>query len=1074
MQNETEEERTNRLQKRKQDQATETVDERARVLEILRAVFHKASSNENDQKSDEQLSVSVDPTVDISVLEADKDNESVHEAEGAGVSRNEYLHEGGWQNVDNPLHELEFVQNEMHSFHLDQEHLEHRQCTMCKEGWPTRPNVASEVYICYRCKRDKKSPKKFSAENDMDPGIAPEQLRGLTQAVLWLKTNNPFFKSIEIDRDVIQSLPENGIPDELKYVIDENKLSVHVENEGPPQDPVMSANASVEELVLGSGSTSFIPMRRRQRKEGADIQDAVNEVDPLDWPSTEGNPINGFKTDGLATMAFPTLFPYGKGDPTNRARQHGITLTEAFKHLMKFAERLADGKFEWRFASHPRFPYWALNMKQRHQLLSQANVYLRQHAADANMTMEELKKQMVNSMSANQMVNRLQRYVSKVQGTNQYWYQRLQELLALIEQKGCPTFLFTFSAADMYWPDLQRLLQNDEGASRSERAQAVIDNPHLTDWFFMQRLQEFVRHWLNGVLDAEWHWYRSEYQARGSTHCHGCAKLKNDPDIRELRNKACVAFLKGETTRYVDWLVTTFNEELPDENWRIPDPHPSAVSATTLDNRDHDYHRLVNTVERHTRCSPAYCLKQNRVDLLAECRFGFPKPLHEETELSLELVVDNSRKVNIDAENESDEYTKVRGELTKRANPYIVRTFPKISANLAGPDFGDDDESEVDPDDEEEVNNWMLLCRINQDYGEAGNRMSDNEAVDWFEMVRAVPRDLLKECPGWIYSQRKEAEEHGQHFQEDDQHCVIDPETLNEKQRLAYDIITSQNGDNAEPVYMIVCGTAGTGKTYLISATKQVLATQCVVTATTGIAAFSIDGQTLRSAAQLPIREYRDLQGDSLQRLQLRLEGKRFLIIDEMSMIGHKMLSRLGNRLRAGTEKEDIPFSGMSIILMGDFGQLPPVGDKPMYVSGNGTVVSDHGHSLYLMFESVIILDQVMRQAGEDPEAVAFTALLMRMRNGEVTGGDWKLLLEHSTTSVPMDQFTDAIRLYFDKTSVAKYNYEKLLQLGQPVAKIQAKHSGHGASAAMSDEAGGLDVVLVLSTKAEVMLTCNL
>jgi hypothetical protein len=183
VQNETEEERTNRLQKRKQDQATETVDERARILEILRAVFHTASSNENDQESNEQLSMSVDPNVDIpvSVPKADEDSESVHEAEGPGVSKNEYLHEGGWQNVDNPLHELEFVQNEMHSFHLDQEHLEHRQCTMCKEAWPTRQNLASEVYICYRCKRDKKSPKKFSAENDMDPGIVPEQLRGLTQ-----------------------------------------------------------------------------------------------------------------------------------------------------------------------------------------------------------------------------------------------------------------------------------------------------------------------------------------------------------------------------------------------------------------------------------------------------------------------------------------------------------------------------------------------------------------------------------------------------------------------------------------------------------------------------------------------------------------------------------------------------------------------------------------------------------------------------------------------------------------------------------------------------------------------------
>ena len=558
-----------------------------------------------------------------SVPEEGEESGSVPEPQG--VSKNEYLHEGGWQNVDNPLHEQEFVQNEMHSFHLDQERLEHRQCTTCKEAWPTRQNLTSETYTCYRCKRDKKSPKKFSAENDMDPGIVPEQLRGLTQveemlisrvcpimrvyrkhggqrgykghvlnlpqdvqsflnrlpsqvadlpvmvvrrhgaddthkdftvrrhrvleALLWLKTNNPFFKDIEIDRQVIQSLPENGVPDELRYVIDDNEPSVHVENEGPPQEPTMSANASVEELILGNDSTSFIPMRQRQRKDGAAIQDAFNEVDPLDWPSTEGNVVNEFKTDGLATMAFPTLFPYGKGDPTNRARQHGITLTEAFKHLIKFAEKLENGKFEWRFASHPRFPYWALNMKQRHQLLSQANIYLRQHPADANMTMEELKE-MVNSMSANQMVNRLQRYVSKVQGTNQYWYQRLQELLALIEQKGCPTFFFTFSAADSHWPDLQRLLQNNDGATRTERAQAVIDNPHLTDWFFMQRLEEFIRHWLNGVMDAEWFWYRFEYQARGSIHAHGCAKLKNDPDIRLLRNHACLAFLENETSRH--------------------------------------------------------------------------------------------------------------------------------------------------------------------------------------------------------------------------------------------------------------------------------------------------------------------------------------------------------------------------------------------------------------------------------------------------------------------------------------------------------------------------------------------
>ena len=30
---------------------------------------------------------------------------------------------------------------------------------------------------------------------------------------------------------------------------------------------------------------------------------------------------------------------------------------------MKFAERLADGNFEWRFASQPQFPYWALSIR---------------------------------------------------------------------------------------------------------------------------------------------------------------------------------------------------------------------------------------------------------------------------------------------------------------------------------------------------------------------------------------------------------------------------------------------------------------------------------------------------------------------------------------------------------------------------------------------------------------------------------------------------------------------------------------------------------------------------------------
>ena len=96
------------------------------------------------------------------------------------------------------------------------------------------------------------------------------------------------------------------------------------------------------------------------------------------------------------------------------------------------------------------------------------------------------------------------------------------------------------------------------------------------------------------------------------------------------------------------------------------------------------------------------------------------------------------------------------------------------------------------------------------------------------------------------------------------------------------------------------------------------------------------------------------------------------------------------------------------------------------------------------------------------------------MRDGTVTNDDWRLLLEHSTKNVDMSQFSDAIRLFFDRKSAAEYNYEKLRANREPICKIHAKHSGVGASAATSDIAGGLDAILFLSKKAEVMLTSNL
>ena len=47
--------------------------------------------------------------------------------------------------------------------------------------------------------------------------------------------------------------------------------------------------------------------------------------------------------------------------------------------------------------------------------------------------------------------------------------------------------------------------------------------------------------------------------------------------------------------------------------------------------------------------------------------------------------------------------------------------------------------------------------------------------------------------------------------------------------------------------------------------------------------------------------------------------------------------------------------------------------------------MGNHGHSLHRLFNSVVIPDDNMRQAGSNPEGKAFRSLLMRMRDGNVT-----------------------------------------------------------------------------------------
>ena len=442
-------------------------------------------------------------------------------------------------------------------------------------------------------------------------------------------------------------------------IIDENIQA----DLGPPSDSPDEDNIYDESTEM----SSFLPPGKQEQQEFEAIRNQLSQGSNLDWPTVESEPLNEYQTPFLATMAFPTLFPDSKGDPTNPALQRHVTFHEKIKHRIKYSEFI-DGKWVYRFASHPRFSYWAFNVNLRQRVLQQTGIFLKQNPGEAHLTIDELQEMAANNVPA--LMSKVSGYIANVPGTNAYWYKVKEDLKAIITNVGPPTLFFTFSSADMHWPDLNDLFRSNNNTTFSvseERQQNVINNPHIVDWFFTQRLESFLKYWLYDTLHAKWHWFRYEYQGRGSIHCHGTAKLNNDPGLCQLTQTALKGFLAqklkdetddsdnseldqdieagrkaAETTcQYVDWLLSTVNPLPPDEDmWIKPPVHPCQKCHDDIPDHevDSNYIDLLNTVQRHTPCSTSYCLRRKNGSSDLKCRFHFPYEHCPKTKLEFKEV----------------------------------------------------------------------------------------------------------------------------------------------------------------------------------------------------------------------------------------------------------------------------------------------------------------------------------------------------------------------------------------------------------------------------------------------------
>lgn len=179
---------------------------------------------------------------------------------------------------------------------------------------------------------------------------------------------------------------------------------------------------------------------------------------------------------------------------------------------------------------------------------------------------------------------------------------------------------------------------------------------------------------------------------------------------------------------------------------------------------------------------------------------------------------------------------------------------------------------------------------------------------------------------------------------------------------------------------VFLTGAPGAGKTYVLNQYIEYLKEHDInpaVTASTGIAATHIGGVTIHSWSGVGVKQnLTDWDVDEIESkkyLWNRYEKTKVLIIDEISMLSADILNSV-NKICKAFKRNELPFGGMQVVLVGDFFQLPPIGDK--------------GQEVKFAFESTawkelnpLILYLTEQHRQEDD---ALLSILDRIRRGDV------------------------------------------------------------------------------------------
>jgi ATP-dependent DNA helicase PIF1 len=237
---------------------------------------------------------------------------------------------------------------------------------------------------------------------------------------------------------------------------------------------------------------------------------------------------------------------------------------------------------------------------------------------------------------------------------------------------------------------------------------------------------------------------------------------------------------------------------------------------------------------------------------------------------------------------------------------------------------------------------------------------------------------------------------------------------------------------------IFVTGSAGTGKSHLLKYLKQnYLDSGLHITASTGIAAVNISGQTIHSwagigLANIPLENIlENILSRKFSYLRKRIRSTNMLAIDEISMISAEIFDILDAVFRT-VRDDDRAFGGIQMILFGDFFQLPPI-SKNKDFKNNFCFNSLAWQNLD---PRIFLLKTVFRQ--KDPK---FVKILDNIRFGKIDDEDIKIL--SSRIDAPdNDNHIKPTILSTHNYQVDSVNIKQLEKINSPSRFFTAKFTG--------------------------------